>query len=123
MIPGGPRRDGHRSAHLEHPGVPEGRESGQCHQLHPSILPAQGEDAHERTAVIRRRQTLGFAALVLVLAATVTLAAIGQPWVAGLVATTGLGATVATFVTGKYQPPRIHIPKVAQRYVRRPPQG
>jgi hypothetical protein len=82
-----------------------------------SILPAQCGDAEgrERLAIVKRGQVLGFGALVLMLATIVTLAAIGQPWVAGIVATTGLAAIVAIFVTGQYQPAPIHIPEVAPR--------
>jgi len=43
----------------------------------------------------------GFGALVLILATIVALATVGQPWVAGIVATTGLPAIVAIFVTGR----------------------
>ncbi len=56
-------------------------------------------------ALVRRGQTLGFAALILILATIVTLAAIGQPWVAVTVTTAGLPVVVAIFVTGRYQPP------------------
>jgi hypothetical protein len=55
----------------------------------------------------------------LTLATIVTLPAIGQPWVAGIVATTGLAVIVAIFVTGQYQPAPVHIPEVAPR----PPVG
>jgi len=56
-------------------------------------------------AAQRRGQVLGFGALVLMLAAIVALAAMGQPWVAGLVATTGgLPVIVPLFVTGQYRP-------------------
>ncbi len=49
-------------------------------------------------------QALGFAALVLLLGAVVTLAAIGEPWVACIVATTGLTSIVPLFVTGQSPP-------------------
>lgn len=82
-----------------------------------SILPAQCGDseARERLAIVKRGQVLGFGALVLMLATIVTLAAIGQPWVAGIVATTGLAVIVAIFVTGQYQPAPIHISEVVPR--------
>lgn len=63
------------------------------------------ENAIERLAIVKRGQLLGFGALVLMLIAIVTLAAIGQPWVAGTVATAGLAVVVAIFVTGQCQPP------------------
>lgn len=53
---------------------------------------------------MKRGQMLGFSALFLTLATIVTLSAMGQPWVAGVVATTGLAVNVAVFVTGQYQP-------------------
>lgn len=49
-------------------------------------------------------RALGFAALVLLLGAVVTLAAMGDPWVAGVVATTGLTTIVPLFVTGQSPP-------------------
>jgi hypothetical protein len=56
-------------------------------------------------AAQRRGQLLGFGALALMLAAIVTLAALGQAWVAGLVASTGgLPVIVPLFVTGQYRP-------------------
>jgi hypothetical protein len=61
-------------------------------------------EARERLAIVKRGQILGFGALILTLATIVTLAAIGQPWVAGTVVTTGLAVIVAIFVTGEYQP-------------------
>jgi hypothetical protein len=64
---------------------------------------------------LKRGQVLGFGALVLMLATIVTLAAIGQPWVAGIVATTGLPVIVAIFVTGQYQPAPVHTPEVVPR--------
>lgn len=90
-----------------------------------SILPSRHGDAEarERLAIVKRGQILGFGALVLMLATIVTLAAIGQPWVAGIVTTTGLAVIVAIFVTGQYQPAPVHIPEVAPRQpVRRPQQ-
>ncbi|MFC0107850.1 hypothetical protein [Kibdelosporangium aridum] len=45
---------------------------------------------------------MGLVALILMLLTIVTLAAIGQPWVAGVVAT-GLAAVVAIFVTGQHR--------------------
>jgi hypothetical protein len=64
---------------------------------------------------VKRGQTLGFGALILMLASIVTLAALGQPWVAGIVATTGgLPVIVALFVTGQYRPAPAHVPDVAQ---------
>jgi hypothetical protein len=58
---------------------------------------------------MKRGQILGFGALVLTLATIVTLAAIGHPWVAGTLATSGLTVIVAIFVTGRYQPTPVHI--------------
>ena len=87
-----------------------------------SILPSRhGDEARERLAIVKRGQILGFGALVLTLATIVTLAAIGQPWVAGIVAT-GLAVIVAIFVTGQYQPAPVHIPEVAPRQPVRLPQ-
>ncbi|WP_157036385.1 hypothetical protein [Streptomonospora alba] len=60
---------------------------------------------------MKRGQSLGFSALIVTLAAIVALAAIGYPWVAGIVATTGLTAIVSIFVTGQYQPVPVRIPK------------
>jgi hypothetical protein len=69
-------------------------------------MPSRRRDAeaHERLAIVKRGQILGFGALILMLATIVTLAAIGQPWVASIVATAGLAVIVAIFVTGDYQP-------------------
>jgi hypothetical protein len=65
------------------------------------LLSRRGDvEARERLAIVKRGQILGFGALVLTLTTIVTLAAIGQPWVAGIVATTGLAVIVAIFVTG-----------------------
>jgi hypothetical protein len=77
-------------------------------------MPSRPGDAEAREwlAIVKRGQTLGFSALVLMLATIMTLAAIGQPWVAGIVATTGLAVIVAIFVTGEYQPVPVHIPEV-----------
>jgi hypothetical protein len=79
-------------------------------------MPARCGDteARERLAIVKQGQVLGFGALVLMLATIVTLAAIGQPWVAGIVATTGLAVIVAIFVTGQYQPAPVHIPEVVR---------
>lgn len=88
-------------------------------------MPSRRRDAEAREwlAILKRGQILGFGALVLTLATIVTLAAIGQPWVAGIVATTGLPVTVAIFVTGEYQPAPVHIPEVPPpRPVRLPQQ-
>ena len=71
-------------------------------------------EARERLAIVKRGQILGFGALVLMLAAIVTLAALGQSWVAGIVAG-GLVVIVAIFVTGQYRPGPAHIPDVALR--------
>jgi len=88
-----------------------------------STLPSRCGDAEarEQLAIVKRGQILGFGALVLTLATIVTLAAIGQPWVAGIVAT-GLVVTVATFVTGQYQPAPVHTPEAAPRQPVRLPQ-
>jgi hypothetical protein len=72
--------------------------------------------------IVKRGQILGFGALIITLAVIVTLAAIGQPWVAGIVATTGLAGTVAIFVTGQYHPAQSHIPEVAPSQSIRLPQ-
>jgi len=88
-----------------------------------SVLPSRRGDteARERLAIVKRGQILGFGALVLTLATIVTLAALGQSWVAGIVAT-GLAVIVAIFVTGQYRPAQVHIPEVAPRQPARPPQ-
>lgn len=52
--------------------------------------------------MVRRRQTLGLVALILMLLSIVALAAIGQPLVAGVVAAP-LTAVVAIFVTGQHR--------------------
>jgi hypothetical protein len=139
-----PWRDRRRSVRPGPAGSPETRhhawadteDRGPWLRLHNgrrSILPARCGDAeaHERLAIVKRGQTLGFGALVLMLATIVTLAAIGQPWVAGIVATTGLAVIVAIFVTGEYQPAPVHSPEVApprpirlpQQELPRPPRG
>jgi hypothetical protein len=41
----------------------------------------------------------------------VIFVAIGQPWVAGMVATAGLAVIVAVFVTAQYQPAAFHTPE------------
>jgi hypothetical protein len=79
-------------------------------------------EARERLAIVKRGQILGFGALILMLATIVMLAAIGQPWVSGIVATAGLAVIVAIFVTGDYQPVPVHIPEVATRRPVRLPQ-
>jgi hypothetical protein len=93
------------------------------HNVRRSILPSRCGDAEarERLEIVRRGQILGFGALVLMLATIVTLAAVGQLWVAGIVAT-GLAAIVAIFVTGQYQPAPVHVPEVAPRQSVRLPQ-
>lgn len=79
-----------------------------------SNLPSRREDAEarEQLAIVRRGQALGFGALVLTLATIVTLAAIGQPWVAGAVATLGSWVIVAIFRTGKCQTAALDAPEV-----------
>jgi hypothetical protein len=91
---------------------------------HPNVPPqrAEAEEASERLAIVMRGQLLGFGALVLTLAAIVTLAAIGQPWVAGILATASLTSTVAMFVTGQYQPPHAPNSDAATRLPAGPPQ-
>jgi hypothetical protein len=86
------------------------------HNVGRSALPSRRGDkeTRERLAIVKRGQILGFGALVLTLAAIVTLAALGQSWVAGIVAT-GLAVIVAIFVTGQYRPGPVHIPEVAPR--------
>jgi len=86
----------------------------EIHNVRHSALPSRpgAAEARERLAIMKRGQILGFGALVLMLATIVTLAAIGQPWVAGIVAT-GLVVIVTIFVTGQIQPAAGHIPKVA----------
>jgi hypothetical protein len=73
------------------------------------LLGLRDAEARERLAMLKRGQILGFGALVLTLATIVTLAVVGQPWVAGIVAT-GLTVIVAIFVTGQYQPASVHQP-------------
>lgn len=78
-----------------------------------------GRDDHgprEQLAIAKRGQILGFGALILMLASIVTLAALGQPWVAGIVATTGgLPVIVALFVTGQYRPSPATVPEIVQQ--------
>jgi hypothetical protein len=69
-------------------------------RLTTSLSQRGNAERSERLDLVRRGQNLGFGALVLILATIVMLAAIGQPWVAGIVATTGLVAIVTVFVTG-----------------------
>ena len=72
---------------------------------------------------MKRGQILGFGALVLMLAAIVTLVAMGQPWVAGTVATAGLAVNVAIFVTGRHPPTSVQTSDAAlPRPVRLPRQ-
>lgn len=78
----------------------------------PSPSRREVAEAREQLAIVKRGQILGFGALVLTLATIVTLAALGQSWVAGIVAT-GLAVIVAIFVTGQYRPSPVHIPEVA----------
>jgi hypothetical protein len=87
-------------------------------------LRSQHKDtAHEHLAILKRGQILGFVALVLTLATIATLAAVGQPWVAGIVATGGLAGLVAIFVPGQYQPAPVHVAEVAApQPVQLPPQ-
>lgn len=61
------------------------------------------EGAREQLVIVKRGQILGFGALTLMLITIVTLAAIGQSWVAGTVATTGLAVVVGIFVTGRHK--------------------
>lgn len=58
----------------------------------------------ERRKLVLQGQRYGLLALGLVLAAVVALAALGQPWVAGVLAGTSLSAIVAAFVAGQYVP-------------------
>jgi hypothetical protein len=64
---------------------------------------------------VKRGQILGIGALAMMLTTIVTLAAIGQSWVAGTVATAGLAVIVAIFVTGQYHPASVNTPEVAPR--------
>jgi len=73
-------------------------------RLTTSLSQRGNAERSERLDLVRRGQNLGFGALVLILATIVMLAAIGQPWVAGIVATTGLVAIVTVFVTGECRP-------------------
>jgi hypothetical protein len=57
-----------------------------------------------RRDLAARGQAYGFAALVLILVTVVILAVIRQPWLAGLVVTTGLVGVVGIFVTGRFPP-------------------
>ena len=86
------------------------------HNVGRSAVPSRrgDEETRERLAIVKRGQILGFGALVLTLAAIVTLATLGQSWVAGIVAS-GLAVIVAIFVTGQYRPGPVHIPEVAPR--------
>lgn len=68
-------------------------------------------EGRERLVLLKRGQLLGFGALVLTLTTIVTLAAIGHPWVAGILATTGLATIVAIFVTGQHQPAPVRLPE------------
>jgi hypothetical protein len=88
-----------------------------------SALPSRRGDAEarERLAIVKRGQIFGFGALVLTLATIVTLAALGQSWVAGIVAT-GLAVIVAIFVTGQYRPGPVHLTEVAPHQSTRLPQ-
>lgn len=102
----------------------ENREPGlRPHNVSRSASPSRREvaEAREQLAIVKRGQILGFGALVLTLAAIVTLAALGQSWVAGIVAT-GLAVIVAIFVTGQYRPGPVHIPEVAPHEPARLPQ-
>jgi hypothetical protein len=93
----------------------ENREPGlKPHEVGRSVLPSRHEvaEASEQLAIMKQRQILGFGALILTLATIVTLAALRQAWVAGIVAT-GLPVIVAIFVTGQYRPAPAHIPQVA----------
>ena len=71
-----------------------------CRPVSPS--PRVDEEVRQRLVIVKRGQS-GIGALTLMLITIVTLAAIGQSWVAGTVATTGLAVVVAIFVTGQYQ--------------------
>lgn len=84
------------------------------HEAGRSVVPSRHEvaEAADQLAIVKRGQILGFGALVLTLATIVTLAALRQAWVAGIVAT-GLAVIVAIFVTGQYRPAPVHIPEVA----------
>src|SRR5262245_34688589 len=99
VVPGGPWRSGRRAVRPEPSGSPAPRQGAsssvtedrelslRIHTVRHSILPSRCADAEarERLAFVKRGQSLGFGALVLTLAIIVALAAIGQPWVAGIV--------------------------------------
>ena len=70
-------------------------------------------EAHTRLELVRRGQVFGFAALVATLIAIVALAALGQPWVAGVLAGVGLAGIAAVFVTGQYEPAPAYVPEVS----------
>jgi hypothetical protein len=69
-------------------------------------------EAQARLDLIKRGQAFGFAALLAMLAAIIALAAIGQSWVAGVLAGVGLAGIVAVFVTGRYEAAPVSVPDV-----------
>ena len=70
-------------------------------------------EAQTRLQLVKRGQAFGLAALVATLIAIVALAALGQPWVAGILATAGLAGIAAVFVTGRYEPAPTYVPEVS----------
>lgn len=116
-----PQPGQHRSEPLASPAVRHDTSSVVADAEHPlsahkprhSItLPHRGRSETDGwLAIVERGQILGFRALVLILATIITLALIGQPWVAGILAT-ALAAIVATFVTGRYNPPSTRVSEV-----------
>jgi len=54
-------------------------------------------------AIAKRGQAFGFWALILTLAVVVMLAALGQPWVAGIVTTTAVPAILPLFATSGHR--------------------
>lgn len=79
-------------------------ENNHRHTEHQALYPSYGVARdHERSdwaAITKRGQAFGFWALILTLAAVVLLAALGQPWVAGIVTTTAVPAILPIFATG-----------------------
>jgi hypothetical protein len=69
----------------------------------------------ERLVLMKRGQILGFCALLPTLVTIVLLAAIGQPWVAGIVASS-LTVVVGLFLTGR------NLPKLSQYQPMHPPE-
>ena len=133
VVPGGSWREWRQSARSTPSGIAtrhEARTVSAEREPRPNVRGSLGfiliswrrdADARERLALVQRGQALGLGALFLTLATVVTLTALGQPWVAGIVAT-GMPVIVAIFVTGKYQPAPAHIREAEQRQLDGHPQ-